>query len=97
LTRSKIARNGLKAGTPAPLFRLPRLGGGELALEDLPGSRVLLVSSDPHCGPCELLAPQLDHWHRDHPDTRVVMISRGEPKENRAKVKEHGFAFPVVL
>ena len=25
------------------------------------------------------------------------MISRGEPKENRAKVKEHGLTFPVVL
>src|SRR2546425_145926 len=27
----------------------------------------------------------------------VVMISKGEPKENRAKVKEHGLTFPVVL
>ena len=25
------------------------------------------------------------------------MISRGEPKENRAKVKEHKLTFPVVL
>ena len=25
------------------------------------------------------------------------MLSRGEPKENRAKVKEHGLTFPVVL
>jgi peroxiredoxin len=25
------------------------------------------------------------------------MISKGEPKENRAKVKEHGLTFPVVL
>jgi thiol-disulfide isomerase/thioredoxin len=27
----------------------------------------------------------------------VVMISKGEPKANRAKVKEHGLTFPVVL
>ena len=27
----------------------------------------------------------------------VVMINKGEPKENRAKVKEHGLTFPVVL
>ena len=27
----------------------------------------------------------------------MVMISRGEPKDNRAKVKEHGLTFPVVL
>ena len=29
--------------------------------------------------------------------TQVVMISRGEPKENRAKVKEHGLTFPIML
>lgn len=97
LASSKIARDGLKAGTPAPSFRLPRLDGGELALEDLCGSRVLLVFSDPHCGLCDALAPQLERWHRDHPELRIVMISRGEPKENRAKVKEHGLTFPVVL
>src|SRR5262249_14708117 len=27
----------------------------------------------------------------------VVMISKGEPKENRAKVKEHDLTFPIVL
>jgi peroxiredoxin len=97
LALSKIARNGLKAGTPAPHFRLPRLDGGALALEDLRGSPVLLVFSDPHCGPCDVLAPQLEQWHRDHSELRVVMISRGEPKANRAKVKEHGLTFPVVL
>ncbi len=25
------------------------------------------------------------------------MISKGEPKENRTKVKEHGLTFPIVL
>ena len=25
------------------------------------------------------------------------MISKGEPKDNRAKMKEHGLTFPVVL
>ena len=25
------------------------------------------------------------------------MISKGEPQENRAKVKEHGLTFPIVL
>jgi peroxiredoxin len=97
MARSKIKRDGLKAGTPAPSFRLPRLDGGELALADLRGSRVLLVFSDPHCGPCEALAPQLEQAHREHPELRVVMISRGAPLDNRAKAKEHGLTFPVVL
>src|SRR6266487_5455821 len=34
LARSTIKRDGLKAGTTAPGFRLPRLAGGELSLEE---------------------------------------------------------------
>ena len=26
-----------------------------------------------------------------------MMIGKGEPKENRAKAKEHGLTFPIVL
>jgi peroxiredoxin len=124
LTRSKLKRDGLKAGTPAPDFRLPRLDGhGELALSDLRGRQVLLVFSSPGCGPCNTLAPHLEKFHRANggramnplsdarPDevgaggegkaeeafVQVVMISKGEPKENRAKMKEHGLTFPIVL
>lgn len=119
LSRSRIKRDGLRAGTPAPDFRLPRLDGrGELSLSELRGKRVLLVFSSPGCGPCNTLAPELEKFHRqqlatDHALTltlspsegerevakgvAVVMISRGEPKENQAKVKEHGLTFPVLL
>jgi len=118
LASSRLKRDGLKAGTTAPNFRLPRLDGrGELALEELRGRRVLLVFSDPHCGPCDALAPELEMFHRQKKQkTRppsplpsppgegelsttvtLVMISRGEPMENRTKVKEHGLTFPVVL
>ena len=68
-----------------------------MSLEELRGKRVLLVFSDPHCGPCNALAPGLEKFHREHAEISVVMISRGEPKENRAKVKEHALTFPVVL
>jgi peroxiredoxin len=96
--RSKIKRDGLKAGTVAPEFRLPRLDGrGDLALSELRGRRVLLVFSSPHCGPCLTLAPHLEKFHCAHPELEVVMISKGEPKENLAKVKEHGLTFPIVL
>jgi peroxiredoxin len=98
LARSRIQRDGLKAGTRAPDFRLPRLNGhGDLSLSDLRGKRVLLLFSSPHCGPCNALAPELEKFHREHSNVEVVMISKGEPKENRAKVKEHGLTFPVVL
>ena len=41
--------------------------------------------------------PQLEQLHRDQPGLRLVTISRGEPEENRAKVKAHGVTYPVVL
>jgi peroxiredoxin len=97
LAYSRINRTGLKAGTPAPGFRLPRLDGGDLALEDFRDRRVLLVFSDPECGPCEELAPHLEEFHRHNPDIQILMISRGEAKTNRKKAKALGLTFPIVL
>jgi peroxiredoxin len=98
LAHSKLKRDGLKAGTPAPDFRLPRLDGrGELALSELRGRQVLLVFSSPGCGPCNTLAPELEKFHRTQPELEIVLISKGEPKENRAKVKEHRLTFSIVL
>lgn len=98
LAQSKINRNGLKAGTPAPDFQLPRVNGqGELSLHALRGRRVLIVFSSPSCAPCNRLAPKLETFHRGRPDLEVVIISKGEPGENRLKVKEHGLSFPVIL
>jgi peroxiredoxin len=97
LTVSKIKRDGLKAGTVAPDFRLPRLDGGELALSDLRGKLVLLVFSSPNCGPCNALAPKLEKFHRKHPQLEMAMISKEDPEANREKVKEHELTFPVML
>ncbi len=97
LARSKIKRDGLKAGTTAPEFRLPLLEGGELSLADLRGRPVLLVFSSPTCGPCNILVPKLQKFHRKHPEYELVMISRGDPDENRAKANEHHLTFPIVL
>jgi len=98
LARSKIKRDGLKAGTPAPEFTLPRLdGNGDLSLSELRGKRVLLVFSSPGCGPCDKLAPELEKFHRENPELHVIMIGKGEPAENRAKVKAHSLTFPIVL
>jgi peroxiredoxin len=97
LARSRINRNGLRPGTIAPAFTLPRLDGGELSLSEYAGRRVLLVFSDPDCGPCDLLAPKLERFSRSTPDVSVVMVSRGDPERNRQKAAAHGLTFPVVL
>jgi len=63
--------------TPAPDFRLPRLDGrGEISLSELRGKRVLLILSDPHCGLCQELAPQLKTLHPKHAEIEVLTISR---------------------
>jgi peroxiredoxin len=97
LHTSRLRRDGLKAGTPAPPFRLPRLDGGELALEEYRGRRVLLVFSDPDCGPCAELAPALEEFHRGGSGVQVLMISRRDVEANREKAAELGLTFPVVL
>ncbi|MBV8345065.1 MAG: TlpA family protein disulfide reductase, partial [Candidatus Eremiobacteraeota bacterium] len=99
LTESRIERNGLPAGTPAPSFNLPDLQGRLISLEAYRGRRVLLVFSDPHCGPCDELAPDLVRLHREWEDQGLdlVLVGRGRADENREKAEQHSFLFPVVL
>jgi peroxiredoxin len=97
LARSRLNRNGLKAGASAPDFRLPRIDEGELSLTDFRGGRVLLVFSDPDCGPCDELAPRLQEIHLQRPDMQVLVVSRRDLEANRAKAAELGLTFPIVL
>jgi peroxiredoxin len=97
LARSRINRSGLKAGTPAPEFTLPRIDGEDLSLADLRGGRVLLVFSDPKCGPCDELAPRLQELHVTRPDLQVLVISRREAEATRAKAESLGLTYPIVM
>src|SRR4051812_16332781 len=97
LARSRLNRSGLKAGAAAPEFQLPRIDGGELALNQLRGRHVLLVFSDPECGPCEELAPRLQELHQRRDDLQVVVVSRRGLDANRAKAAALGLSFPIVL
>lgn len=94
---SRLNRDGLKSGAPAPEFRLPRIDGGELSLADLRGGRVLLVFSDPHCGPCDDLAPRLQQLHSQRSELQVLVVSRGEVEENRAKAAKLDLSYPIVM
>jgi peroxiredoxin len=99
LSQSQIVRDGLKAGTAAPSFSLPDLNGDTVHLDRFRGRKVLLVFSDPQCGPCDSLAPRLAELHRAHANNgmAVVMVGRGDAEQNRKKAKEHKMAFPVVI
>ncbi|HSE81829.1 MAG TPA: TlpA disulfide reductase family protein [Gaiellaceae bacterium] len=99
LAESLIEREGLKTGVSAPAFELPDLAGRPVSLADKRGRRVLLVFSDPECGPCDMLLPDLARFEREHRENglAVVMVGRGEPEENRRKAETFGVEFPVVL
>ena len=98
LSQSRIERNGIKPGTVAPDFTLPDVNGRRVSLQDYRGKRVILVFSDPHCGPCMQLAPYLVRaYERRRVATEIVMISRGEAEENRQKAESLGIPFPMVL
>jgi peroxiredoxin len=95
LAESRIERDGIKPGTLAPEFSLPSALQGTISLEDYRGRPVLLVFSDPQCGPCEELAPSLVRLAAEHSGLQVLMVSRGDVEANRAKAL--AFPFPVAL
>jgi peroxiredoxin len=97
VAESKLLRDGLKAGTPAPDFKLPALDDSEVSLTDYRGRKVLLVFSDPECGPCGKVAPELERIHQAENGISVLMISRGHPDANRRKAAEQRLTFPIVL
>jgi thiol-disulfide isomerase/thioredoxin len=72
-------------------------GQGELSLEEYRGRRLLLVFSDPECGPCDQIAPHLERLHRERPDLSVLMIGRRDRELNRQKLAKLGLTIPAVL
>jgi peroxiredoxin len=99
LSESHIERNGIKAGTPAPDFTLPATSGGSVTLSSYRGRRVLVVFTDPHCGPCDALAPDLARLGRAQGNRglNIVVVGRGAADENRRKAEQYEFTFPLVL
>src|SRR5262249_16759527 len=89
----------LIAGPVAPSFILPDLSGEFITLDVLlsNGKPVLLIFSDPGCGPCNALVPEIGRWQQDYAGKlTLTLISRGTPEANRARASQYGIA-PVLL
>lgn len=82
---------GLPVGSPAPDFRLDGLHGEVLTLASqiAAGLPVLLAFTDPGCGPCAALLPQLSQWDRElRGHVTLVLISRGSADQNLTKLAQ---------
>jgi methylamine dehydrogenase accessory protein MauD len=93
------AEEGLPVGSPAPDFELPDLSGGTLSLGSLraSGKPTLLVFTDPYCGPCQALLPEVGRWQRERVgELTISLISQGKPEENRTQADEHGLRNVVL-
>src|SRR5215204_4831800 len=79
---------GLPVGSEAPEFSLSGLHGETLTLEALrsSGKPVMLLFTDPGCGPCNAMLPEVGRWQEEHPQKlTLTLISRGEVEENKTK------------
>lgn len=84
---------GVPLGSPAPELDIPDLDGEIISLEALTaaGKPVVLTFTDPGCGPCSALLPQIANWQRQHADhVRIALVSRGSLDANLAHAREHG-------
>ena len=72
---------GLAVGVPAPDFELPAADGRRVSLRALLGRGlpVLLLFSDPGCGHCDALLPQVAGWQHQHRDRLTVALATRRP------------------
>lgn len=91
--RTVPASAGLPIGAKAISFDLPKVDAGSVTLGNLlaGGKPLLLVFTDPKCGPCNSLLPEIASWQQSlAADVNIALVSAGEGDTNRAKAVEHG-------
>lgn len=92
-------QTGLPAGALAPAFQLESLDDQPMSLAALQarGLPVLLVFTDPGCGPCNALLPDVARWQRElRAELTIALVSRGELDQNRAKARQYALRDVLV-
>ena len=90
---------GLAVGVPAPGLELPAADGRRVSLRALLGRGlpVLLLFSDPGCGHCETLLPQVASWQHQHRDRLTIALATRRPAgQNAATPQTHGLRDVLV-
>ena len=76
---------GLPLSAIAPAFQLPAYRRDLTSLAELlePGKPVLLIFTNPNCGPCAALFAELAQWQRTYPDqVTIAVLTQGTLKQN---------------
>ena len=84
---------GLPVESAAPDFELRDLRGEATTLTSLraAGEPVMLLFTDPDCGPCTAMFPEIRRWQKAYEEgLTIALVSRGTVEANRAKSTEHG-------
>ncbi len=92
-------RVGLEPGSEAPWFLAPDVTGAGVSRDDLLAHRrpLLLVFTNPHCGPCAALLPRLAEWQQElQQELTVACVSSGAPEAVRAEVDEFELTHVLV-
>jgi peroxiredoxin len=90
---------GLTIGTKAIQFELPDLQGSQVSLDGLlrDGKPLLLISTDPKCGPCKTLMPDVAGWQKEFAaDINISLLSHGSRSENRIEAAQHGLVNVLI-
>jgi len=97
LSKSKINRNGLRTGTRAPMFTLPRLDGtGTISASDYLGRAFLLVFASPDCTPCEMLMSRLADLPLPVKKDHLLVVTRRTEQPSEA-VLRYQSGVPVLV
>jgi peroxiredoxin len=92
LTAATLPR-GLPVAAPAPPFELAAYEGGSRSLRQLleQGKPLLLVFTNPTCGPCVTLFQEIKEWQDAHSEQlTIALLSFGTIKENFVNVARNG-------
>ena len=88
-SESPAAPVGLPLGAEAPPFELTAYAGGTTSLAELLayGKPLLLIFTNPTCGPCVVLFEEVKDWQHSHSQQlTIALISFGTIKENFVNV-----------
>ena len=87
----------LDPGSPAPDFRLPRLDGGTVALQEIVAKGPALIAFyKTTCPVCQFTLPFLERIHKGG-TLPVYAISQDDAEDTREFNREFGLALPTLL